>query len=185
LESREETLKQLEKAKSRTARIKLASAKEAAELFPEAVTPSGNVPNWARLLANFKEAGKSRVKSILAAENGGDISPLLKAQLAWIVARQDGTWYAAGHAMKKLNELGQTEDQIFALDGDLNGFSPRDQSLFVLAKNLAASPVILTTEQVADAVKNSGPRDTVQVVSYICSRASFNRLTESTGLPLE
>jgi AhpD family alkylhydroperoxidase len=185
LESRKETLKQLEKAKSRTARIKLASAKEAAELFPEAVNPSGNVPNWARLLANFKEAGKSRVKSILAAENGGDISPLLKAQLAWIVARQDGAWYAAGHAMKKLNELGQTEDQIFALDGDLNGFSPRDQSLFVLAKNLAASPVILTTEQVADAVKTAGPRDTVQAVSYICSRASFNRLTESTGLPLE
>ena len=185
LETRDETLKQLEKARNRTARIMLASNKEAAELFPDVVTPSGNVPNWARLLANFKEAGKARAKSILAAENGGDISPLLKAQLAWIVARQDGAWYAAGLAMKKMKELRQTEDQIFALDGDLEGFAPQQRSLFVLAKNLGASPVVLTTEQVADAVKNAGPRDTVQAISYICSRASFNRLTESTGLPLE
>lgn len=185
LESREETLKQLEKAKTRTARIKLASDKEASELFPEVVAPSGQAPHWARLLANFKEAGKTRAKSILAAENGGDISPLLKAQLAWIVARQDGAWYAAGQAMKKMKELGQTEDQIFALDGDLEGFAPQQKSLFVLAKNLGASPVVLTTEQVADAVKNAGPRDTVQAVSYICSRASFNRLTESVGLPLD
>ncbi len=76
--------------------------------------------------------------------------------------------------MKKMKELGQTEDQIFALDGDLEGFAPQQKSLFVLAKNLGASPVVLTTEQVADAVKNAGPRDTVQAVSYICSRASFN-----------
>jgi AhpD family alkylhydroperoxidase len=185
LESRDDTLKELARASTRQARIPLISPKETVELFPDVSSTMEDVPNWARLLANFPIAGKSRVTSILAAERGGDISALLKAQLAWIAARQDGAWYAAAHAMKTMKDLGLSEDQIFALDGDLKDFPARERSLYVLAKNLAASPVILTTEQVAEAVKCAGPRDTVQAISYICSRASFNRLTEAVGLPVE
>lgn len=185
LENRDQTLEKVGKAKDRIPYIPLVSIETTKELFPESVSNAGDIPQWARLLAHFPVAGKARVKGILAAENGGDLSPLLKAQLAWITARQDGAWYATGEAMKRMSELGQSEDEIFRLDGDLQSFSPRERSLFVVAKNLAASPVVLTTEQVAEAVKHAGPRDTVQAISYICSRASFNRLTESVGLPVE
>ena len=57
---------------------------------------AGQLPNWVRLLARFPTAGSSRVESILAPDDNGDISPLLKAQLSWILARQDRAWYALG-----------------------------------------------------------------------------------------
>ncbi len=62
---------------------------------------------------------------------------------------------------------------------------PHERSLFVVARNLAASPVVLTDREVAAAVAAAGPRDTVQAIHYATSRAYFNRITEAAGLPLE
>ena len=51
--------------------------------------------------------------------------------------------------------------------------------------NLAATPVVLTDDDVALAVKLAGPRDVVQLVSYTTGRAALNRITLAAGLPLE
>jgi hypothetical protein len=153
--------------------------------LPVASNWTGQVPNWLRLLANFPTAGNSRADTYVAAETGGDLSPLLKAQISWIVARQDRAWYALGYAQRQLRAAGLSESDIGKLDGDWSQFSEREKSLFVLAKNLSMSPVVLTDNEVSQAIQHAGPRDTVQVVSYVSSRASFNRLTESAGLPLD
>ena len=84
-----------------------------------------------------------------------------------------------------MEELGQSEDQIFALDGDWSEFTPVEKSLFTVAKKLAASPVVLTDEEVTAAVKLAGPRDVVQMVSYTTNRAAFDRITEAAGLQVE
>jgi hypothetical protein len=57
--------------------------------------------------------------------------------------------------------------------------------MFTVVRNLAASPVVLTDEQVDEAVRLAGPRDVVQLISYTTGRASFNRITEAAGLQLE
>jgi hypothetical protein len=57
--------------------------------------------------------------------------------------------------------------------------------LFTLARKLASSPVVLTDDDVAKAVKLAGPRDVVQLISYTTNRAAFDRITESAGLQLE
>ena len=54
-----------------------------------------------------------------------------------------------------------------------------------MARKLAASPVVLTDDDVAQAVKLAGPRDVVQLISYTTTRASFDRITEAAGLQLE
>ena len=72
-------------------------------------------------------AGKSRIMSQRSAEEKGDLKPLLKAQVSWIIARQDRAWYATGLAKKQLLALGQTEDQIYKLDGDWKGFTEADR----------------------------------------------------------
>ena len=51
-----------------------------------------------------------------------------------------------------------------------------------MARKLAASPVVLTDDDVAEAVKLAGPRDVVQLISYTTTRASFDRITEAAGL---
>ncbi len=184
LESRDEVEKRLAAAAKRTPRLPLVDDSKAREIVPEGF-PKGPLPQWVRLLAVFPAQGKARVASQVSAEEKGDLQPLLKAQVSWIVARQDRAWYATGEAKKRLVALGQTDDQIYKLDGDWKEFSPTERAVFTVAKKLAAAPVVLTDDDVAAAVKLVGPRDVVQLVSYVTTRASFNRITEAAGLQVE
>lgn len=184
LEDLQEVHAQWLKARTRTARLPLVDARSTRELF-ELAPSTTPVPNWLRLLANFPEEGLRRGNALLEAESNSDLSPLLKAQLAWIVARQDRAWYALGQAAQRLNELWQGEAMQQALDGNGSEFSVQDRQLFLVAKNLAASPVILSDLEVAEALETAGAAAVVQTIQYVTQRAAFNRLTEAAGLPLE
>jgi alkylhydroperoxidase family enzyme len=184
LESRDEAEKALATARKRSARLPLAAEAKARELLPDD-WPAGELPEWVRLMANFPTQGKSRIMSQRAAEEKGDLTPVLKAQVAWIVARQDRAWYAAGRAKARLKELGQSDDQVYKLDGDWSEFTPAERALFTVARKLAASPIVLTDADVAEALKRMGPRDVVQLVNYVTVCASFDRITEAAGLRLE
>ena len=85
-------------------------------------------------------------------------------------------------ARQKLKSLGQSDDQIFALDGDWGLFSAAERAQFKLAVKLSATPVVLTDADVQAAVKQVGPRDVTQLISYVTTCASFNRITEVAGL---
>lgn len=184
LESRADAEKALAVARTRTPRLPLVDEAQARELVPEGF-PEGALPQWVRLLATFPTSGKSRIANIHSAESRGDLSPLLKAQVSWIVARQDRAWYALDQAQRRLRELGWSDDQIFKLDGDWSEFTPAERAQFRLARQLAASPIMLTDAETTDAVKLVGPRDVVQLISYTTNRASFNRITEATGLRVD
>lgn len=138
-----------------------------------------------RLLARFPTSGKGRIGSIHSSESRGDLKPLFKAQVSWIIARQDPAWYVLGQAQHRLRELGWSDDQNFKLDGDWSQFTPADRAQFRLARQLAASPIVLTDAETTAAAKLVGPRDVVQLMSYTTNRASFNRITESAGLQIE
>jgi hypothetical protein len=142
--------------------------------------------NWVRLIAHFPNEARNRLPSLLARERQtGDLTALQKTQLNWILARQDRAWYAAGRAMRALQALGQSQDQIDALDGDWSSFSERDRALFAFASHLGASPIALTDEDAARALDAAGPRLVVQAINHVTSCAYFNRVTEAAGLPLE
>ena len=183
LESRADVEKALAVARKRAPRLPLVEEDKARELLPSDY--KGGVTQFVRLLATFPTSGKARVASQIAADAKGDLKPLLKAQVSWIVARQDRAWYATGEAKKRLTALGQTDDQVYKLDGDWKDFDAKDRAAFALAKKLAASPVVLTDADVAEAVKQLGARDTVQLIQYVTTRASFDRITEAAGLQVE
>ncbi len=185
LESRAEVEKLLAAAEARTPRLPLVEEAQAREVLGDAVPAKEPVTQWARLLANIPGQGKGRVASEKNAVEKGDLTPLMKAQASWIIARQDRAWYAAGEARRRLKALGQTDDQIFALDGDWAKATPAEQSLYTLAKKLAASPVVLTDADVEKALKLTGPKEVVQMISYTTNRASFDRITEAAGLAIE
>jgi hypothetical protein len=184
LESRAEALESLEKARRRSLRLPLVDQAKAREILGEDA-PQRPLPQWMRLVVNFPQSGKRLVTSTRFADEKGDLSPLVKAQASWIIARQDRAWYALGQAQARLQALGQTDDQIFALDGSWDEFTAKDRALFTLALHLAASPVVLTDDEVAAAVKLAGPRDVVQMISYTTNRASFDRITEAAGLAID
>jgi hypothetical protein len=184
LESREEVEKALAKCRDRSPRLPVVDDARARQIVSEN-WPAGPLPQWVRLLANFPRDGVTWINGYRASEEKGDLKPLLKAQVSWIVARQDRAWYALGLAKNRLRKLGLTEDQVYALDGDWSAFAPTEAALFTVARKLAASPVVLTDDEVAKAVKLAGPRDVVQLISYTTNCASFDRITETAGLRLE
>jgi alkylhydroperoxidase family enzyme len=184
LEAQAEVEKALAVCRKRTPRLPLVEEDKARKLLKDD-SSKGTLPQWVRLLANFSVHGKGRIASIRSAEEKGDLTPLLKAQASWIIARQDRAWYAVGDAKRRLEKLGVKENKIYELDGDWKGFTDKERAMFTLARKLAASPVVLTDEDVAKAVKLAGPRDVVQLISYTTNRAAFDRITESAGLQLE
>ena len=184
LESRTEVEEALEAARHRKPRLPLADEAKTKEVLPEGF-PEGALPQWVSLLATFPNSAKGRISSIVSADTRGDLKPLFKAQVSWIIARQDRAWYAVGQAKQRLKDLGWSDDQIYSLDGDWAKFTPAERLLFTLARKLAATPVVLTDADVAEAVKQAGPRDVVQTIIYTTNRASFDRITESAGLRVE
>jgi alkylhydroperoxidase family enzyme len=184
LEARSQVEKALEACRKRSPRLPLvAEAKARAILAKDC--PQGPLPQWVRLLANFPRDGKARIVSLRADEEKGALKPLLKAQVSWIIARQDRAWYAVGQAKRRLQELGWSDAQIYQLDGDWEDFTPAERALFTLARKLAAAPIVLTDDDVARALKLTGPRDVVQLINYTTGRALFDRITEAAGLQLE
>ena len=184
LESREQVEKALAAARTRTPRLPLVDESQARSALGEQA-PQGALPQWMRLLANFPRDGVQNIGMVRDAEQKGELSPVLKAQLSWIIARQDRAWYATGEAQSRLREAGQTDDQVYALDGDGKSFTPREQALFTVARKLAASPCVLTDAEVKTAVELAGPRDVVQAIHYTTVRAYFNRVTEAAGLRVQ
>jgi hypothetical protein len=184
LESRADVEQALAFAHHRKARLPVVDEAKAREVLPED-WKAGPLPQWARLLATFPTSAKGRISGIRSSDERGDLTQLLKAQVSWIIARQDRAWYATGLAKECLLGLGQTEDQIYQLDGGWSSFTPKECALFTVARRLAATPVVLTDDEVDEAVRLPGPRDVVQLISDTTRRASFDRITEAAGLPLE
>jgi hypothetical protein len=181
LESREEVERLLEAGRSRKPRLPMADEAAARAVVAEDWSDRA-LPQWVLLLASFPVDAKNRVASIRTAEEKGDMSPLAKAQASWIIARQDRAWYALGESKRRLAELGWADDRIYTLDGDWSQFTPAERALFTVAQKLAASPVVLTDEDVSRALQLAGPRDVVQWISYTTNRAAFDRITEAAGL---
>ena len=185
LESRAEVETGLQAARTRKSRLPLQS-EEAVRKVWSAETPDGPVPNWMRLMATFPNEGRGRLNSLQAlTTDRGDLSQVLKAQVSWIIARQDRAWYATGGAQAQLRKLGQTDEQVYALEGDWHEFTAEERALFRFARDLAMSPIALTDADVAEALELAGPRKVVQLVNFTTSRAYFDRVTEAAGLPLE
>ncbi|MDG3002737.1 carboxymuconolactone decarboxylase family protein [Paludisphaera mucosa] len=186
LESRPDVEAALAAARERKPRLTLVDEEKARKILPDDWS-AAPLSNWVRLLANFPEAGKARILSITAgaAADKGVLDPTLRAQIAWIAARQDRAWYALGQARKRLHDLGQSDDAIFAIDAPDDRFSAGQKAVFHLAKKLTADPALVTDADVAAVRKHFSDRETAEVVYFVTVAAFFDRVTEAAGIPLE
>ncbi len=184
LESRAEVEKRLAAARTREPRLPLADESKArADLSGD--WSSDPLPQWVRLLGAFSKAGPSRVAMHRAADEKGTLDATLKAQIAWIAARNDRAWYALGHARQRLLALGQTDDAIFALDGAGDGLHPGQKAAFSLARKLTTDPALIDDADIAELRKHFPDKQVAEIVFQVTEAAFFNRLTEAAGLRLE
>jgi hypothetical protein len=185
LESGEELEKLLASVKNRQPLLPIVSQEQAREVLGDDAG-NGEIPQWKCLLARFPVAGKRLVQSIAISESSSELSPALQAEINWVVARQDRAWYNMVLAMDQLTHAGLASDITKTLDTDLtkpaSGISDRDRALLLVARNVAASPIVLTDKQVTDAVELAGPKAVTQVINYTAYRAMLNRITEAARL---
>lgn len=179
---------QLEKARARKPRFALVDEKTTREVMGDLLESNEPVPRWMQLLAHYTVAGKRLATGIEGAEKCDELSPLLRAQIAWVTARNDGAWYAASLAKEQLLALGKSAQDLDELDSlaarkhKPGKLSQKEVALLEIARDLAASPVVLTDAQVKLGLDLSSPKAVVQVVHYTTYRAIFNRVTEAAGL---
>ncbi|HXG09187.1 MAG TPA: hypothetical protein VNK04_05300, partial [Gemmataceae bacterium] len=193
LESRAEVETALALCRKRTPYLRLESEQAALALLPEearrdapGIFPARQaVPNWMRLLAHFPKAGGYKIQGVVAEAAKGKLDPRLKAQISWICARHDRAWYALGQARRRLLALGESEESIWALDGDWKSFTEPERLTFDFARKLTVAPASITDADVAQLRKFYTDSQVAEIVYRVGSAAFFNRVTEACGLPLE
>lgn len=177
LESREQV--EAKWKEKREAILPLADAKTTAEVWGE-----GSPPAWASLLVTFPKAMKGRTLNLKNSMDKGNLSATLKAEIAWVAARQDRAWYALAIARDRLLKVGVKENDIWKLDGDRKHLSEGDRSALVLAETLAVSPWKVTDEMVEAGRKHFKDAEVAEIFHHTCNAAFFNRVTETARLPI-
>jgi alkylhydroperoxidase family enzyme len=185
LESRSQVEAALDAARKRSSRLSLAAENQARELLPPDWSGSGPLPAWVRLLANFPKGGKAWIAQTYASKMKGRLAPKLKAEIAYVAARNDRAWYALGHARSWLKELGFSEEAIDALDHPGDSTPAPERAALLAAKKLTVDPALITDADIAGLRKQFGDHEVAEIIYHVTQAAFFDRLTEAAGLPLE
>ena len=145
-------------------------------------------PAWVKLLATFTKSGKARYDGVMACQTKGNLSPKLRAAIAWVAAREDRALYALDAAAKRLKELGLSEKEIYDLDGAATALEPGDRKALALVKKLTISPAIVADSDVESLRSAAGgpfsDKQVAEIVHHVANASFFNRLTEAANLPV-
>ena len=185
LESAAEVEAALSAARSRTPRLPLVDEAGARALYKDAYP--GTIPEYARLLAAFPRVGVARAAGHRVDDERGDPGfRRLKAQMAYIAARQDRAWYAVGHAMNRMAALKLPDaHEPASLVGDWSQYDPATRAAFHLARKLTVDPARIDDADVADLRKYYDDKQVAELIHHVTECAFFDRLTEAAGLRLE
>ena len=138
-----------------------------------------------RLLANFPKGGRAWVAQTYHSETKGRLSPKLKAEIAYVAARNDRAWYALGHAVRRLKDLGLDQHAIAALDHPGDDLPPGERAALALAQKLTVNPALITDADIEGLRKYYPDPEVAEIVYHVTQAAFFDRLTEAAGLRLE
>ena len=152
---------------------------------PGVIPDGAEVALWMRQYAIFPKTGGYKVGATVAEAARGRIDPLLRARINWICARHDRAWYALGQAKRRLLALGQSEDAIYALDGDWSAYPEKDRLVFAFARKMTLAPTLVTDKDVADLRKHFDVTQVAEVIHRASSAAMIDRMGEACNLPLE
>jgi alkylhydroperoxidase family enzyme len=187
LESRSTVEAIWDECRDRKPRFPLVDESAARAILPDDALPADRpLPNWVRLLAHFPKAGPARIATLQISETKGNLSAKLNAQLAWVSARADRSWYALAHARDRLRRLGVDDDSIFAIDlpSDTR-FTPGERAAFAFARKLTVDPSLIDDADFGQLKRFYSDSEIAELIYHVNHDLFFNRLTETARLPVE
>jgi alkylhydroperoxidase family enzyme len=185
LETRAQVEAALDACRKRSPRLPLASEAKARALVPSDWSGSGPLPEWVRLLANFPVGGKAWIAQTHHSETKGRLNARLKAEIAYIAARNDRAWYALGHARQRLKGLGMNDEAIDSLDHPGDACPEPERLVLALARKLTVDPALITDEDIEGLRKHYPDAEVAEIVYRVTQASFFDRMTEAAGLRLE
>jgi alkylhydroperoxidase family enzyme len=154
-------------------------------LLPTDWTVSEPLPEWVRLLANFPKAGKAWIAQSYFSQTKGCLNTKLKGEIAYVAARNDRAWYALGHAIRRLTELGLGDSEIATVDKHAESTPQPERLVLALARKLTVDPALITDGDIEALRKHFSDHEVAEIVYHVTQAAFFDRLTEAAGLRLE
>ncbi|MBI1347548.1 hypothetical protein GC163_14810 [bacterium] len=183
-ESLEHVLDQLAAIRQRTPAVELPTP-QAAEAVLFADTPGVIPPKWFQAMADLSvalDAWRQRQAMV----RDGRTDPLLRAQIAWISARENRAWYSMGHARVRLLAVGgepATLTSFAALEQAAT--QPGHAEALRFARKLTATPHLMADADVARLKENFSDYEIAEIIQLVCDANAFDRFTEVLQLPLE
>lgn len=168
----------------RTPLVTLPAAETARKLVA-ADSPGTEPPTWFRALCGNPQSALQRWKQRQAFARDGKLDPVLRAEIAWVCAREDRAWYAAAHALARLEALGMATDAIWQIGQPGATATPTESAVLAFAKRLTSSPHLMTDADVAGLRAMLSDHEVAEVIALVCEANSFDRWTEMLRLPLE
>jgi alkylhydroperoxidase family enzyme len=180
----EQAMRAIASTRGRSARVELPTVEQSRQALGEVIGDREPMA-WERALSRLPESGKLQVATWNAIMTDEHLPARLKAEIAWLAAVHNRSWYAAGHAADRLVELGATREEVASLLSDEGQAADAAGVAHRLAAKLTADPYLITDADIAQVRQHYTDEETAQIVQVICMANLFDRFTEALGLPLE
>ncbi len=183
-EPMDEVQRTLESARSRPPVVELPSM-ETAQKVLAADTPGVTPPNWLRAIADLPvalDAWRQRQAMV----RDGKTDAKLRAMIAWVSARENRAWYAAGHARTRFLGLGGDEAALVSLAAlEQSATQPGYAEALRFARKLTSAPHTIVDVDVTRLREHFSEYEVAEIIQLICDANAFDRFTEALRLPLE
>ena len=183
-EKREQFEAALQTARMRTPVVAIPSVDVATSILAKdcpGVTP----PVWFQAMSNLSVALDAwGQRQALARE--GKTPPDLRILIAWVSARENRAWYAAGHARARYRASGGDETVLYSFaDLEHAATTPRHAEALRFARKLTSAPQTIVDEDVARLKQHFTDFEVAEIIQLTCDANAFDRFTEALRLPLE
>ena len=180
----EQTQQAIAASRNRTPRVALPNEAVARQELSDVIGDRAPY-EWERALAALPENGKAHVKTWNTILSDDNLTPRLKAEIAFITAMNNQAWYAAAHAAHRLKHLGASPEDLTSLLGDKEPKMGGAVAAYRLAAKSTTDPHLITDADIADVRAHYSDQETAEIMQVICMANLFDRFTESLGLQVE
>lgn len=182
-ESRDDVMAALKQAHGRTPAVGL-PAMETAKSILAKDCPGTTPAVWFQAVANLPIALDAWGQRLAMAREGKTPSDL-RILIAWVTARENRAWYAAGHARARYLAAGGDEAVLYSFADLVNGATPAKAEALRFAQKLTSLPHQIDDADVARLKEFFTDFEIAEIIQLTADANAFDRFTESLRLPLE
>ena len=116
----------------------------------------------------------------------GQTDAKLRAQIAYVSARENRSWYAAGHARTRYLALGGDEQALASFAAmEQAATTPGHAEALRFARKLTSAPHTIVDDDVERLKAHFSNHEIAEIIDLTCDANGFDRFTEVLRLPLE